>query len=145
MTQEALRSRVDAHLTTHHGCRVSGALSGLECSTGGYPTDRPGSGGYLGPPGGVPGTPVPPLALTSGRGVRYYLLVVLVGGRLYALAHGVRQKVAHLGVAAGAAVWGVDVVEGTRHTTHTLLKVWLRNTHPKTKCSLLPNTVCQGV
>ena len=34
-------------------------------------------------------------------------------GRLYALAHGVRQKVAHLGVAAGAAVWGVDVVEGT--------------------------------
>ena len=41
------------------------------------------------------------------------LLVVLVGGRLYALAHGVRQKVAHLGVAAGAAVWGVDVVEGT--------------------------------
>ncbi len=41
------------------------------------------------------------------------MLVVLVGGRLYALAHGVRQKVAHLGVAAGAAVWGVDVVEGT--------------------------------
>ena len=41
------------------------------------------------------------------------LLAVLVGGRLYALAHGVRQKVAHLGVAAGAAVWGVDVVEGT--------------------------------
>ena len=40
-------------------------------------------------------------------------MVVLVGGRLYALAHGVRQKVAHLGVAAGAAVWGVDVVEGT--------------------------------
>ena len=39
--------------------------------------------------------------------------MVLVGGRLYALAHGVRQKVAHLGVAAGAAVWGVDVVEGT--------------------------------
>ena len=38
------------------------------------------------------------------------LVVVLVGGRLYALAHGVRQKVAHLGVAAGAAVWGVDVV-----------------------------------
>ncbi len=35
-------------------------------------------------------------------------MVVLVGGRLYALAHGVRQKVAHLGVAAG-----VDVVEGT--------------------------------
>ena len=35
------------------------------------------------------------------------LLVVLVGGRLYALAHGVRQKVAHLGVAAGAAVRGV--------------------------------------
>ena len=32
------------------------------------------------------------------------LLVVLVGGRLYALAHGVRQKVAHLGVAASAAV-----------------------------------------
>ena len=47
-------------------------------------------------------------------GIRLYylweeLLVVLVGGRLYALAHGVRQKVAHLGVAAGAAVWGVDV------------------------------------
>ena len=43
------------------------------------------------------------------------LSVVLVGGRLNALAHahGVRQKVAHLGVAAGAAVWGVDVVEGT--------------------------------
>ena len=41
------------------------------------------------------------------------LLVVLVGRRLYALAHVVRQKVAHLGVAAGAAVWGVDVVEGT--------------------------------
>ena len=41
------------------------------------------------------------------------LLVVLVGGRLYTLAHGVWQKVAHLGVAAGAAVWGVDVVEGT--------------------------------
>ena len=40
-------------------------------------------------------------------------MVVLVGGRMYALAHGVRQKVAHLGVAAGAAVWGVDVVEGT--------------------------------
>ena len=39
--------------------------------------------------------------------------MVLVGGQLYALAHGVRQKVAHLGVAAGAAVWGVDVVEGT--------------------------------
>ena len=39
--------------------------------------------------------------------------MVLVGRRLYALAHGVRQKVAHLGVAAGAAVWGVDVVEGT--------------------------------
>ena len=39
--------------------------------------------------------------------------MVLVGGRLYALAHGVRQKVAHLGVVAGAAVWGVDVVEGT--------------------------------
>ena len=36
-----------------------------------------------------------------------------MGGQLYALAHGVRQKVAHLGVAAGAAVWGVDVVEGT--------------------------------
>ena len=36
-------------------------------------------------------------------------MVVLVGERLYALAHGVRQKVAHLGVAAGAAVWGVDV------------------------------------
>ena len=28
--------------------------------------------------------------------------MVLVGGRLYALVHGVRQKVAHLGVAAGA-------------------------------------------
>ena len=39
--------------------------------------------------------------------------MVLVGGRLYALAHGVRQKVAHLGVAAGAAVWDVDAVEGT--------------------------------
>ena len=39
--------------------------------------------------------------------------MVLVGGRLYALAHGVRQKVAHLGVAADAAAWGVDVVEGT--------------------------------
>ena len=42
--------------------------------------------------------------------------MVLVGGRLHALAHGVRQKkVAHfgLGVAADAAVWGVDVVEGT--------------------------------
>ena len=40
--------------------------------------------------------------------------MVLVGGRLYALAlvHGVRQKVAHLGVAADAAAWGVDVVEG---------------------------------
>ena len=37
-------------------------------------------------------------------------MVVLVGGRLCALAHGVRQKVAHPGVAAGAAVWGVDVV-----------------------------------
>ena len=32
---------------------------------------------------------------------------------MYALAHSVRQKVAHLGVAAGAAAWGVDVVEGT--------------------------------
>ena len=40
-------------------------------------------------------------------------MVVLVGGRMYALAHGVRQKMAHLGVAAGAVVWGVDVVEGT--------------------------------
>ena len=36
------------------------------------------------------------------------ILVVLVGGRLYALAHGVRQKLAHFGVAAGAAVRGVD-------------------------------------
>ena len=77
MTQEALRSRVDAHLTTHHGCRVSGALSGLECSTGGYPTDRPGSGGYLGPPGGVPGTPVPPLAHRSGNGYNLVLILVL--------------------------------------------------------------------
>jgi len=31
----------------------------------------------------------------------------------YALAHGVRQKVAHLGVVAGTAVWSVDVAEGT--------------------------------
>ena len=36
-----------------------------------------------------------------------------MGGWLYALPNGVRQKVAHLGVAAGAAVWSVDVVEGT--------------------------------
>ena len=39
--------------------------------------------------------------------------MVLVGGRLHALAHGVRQKVAHLGVVAGTAVWSVDVAEGT--------------------------------
>ena len=39
--------------------------------------------------------------------------MALVGGRLYALAHCVRQKVVHLGVAAGAAAWGVDVVEET--------------------------------
>lgn len=39
--------------------------------------------------------------------------MILVGGRMYALAHGVWQKVAHLDVAAGAAVWGVNVVEGT--------------------------------
>ena len=41
-------------------------------------------------------------------------LVVLVGGRLYALAHGVRQKFAHFGVAAGAAVRGVDAAEVER-------------------------------
>ena len=39
-------------------------------------------------------------------------MVVLVGGRLYALAHGVRQKIAHHSVAAGATVWDVNVVEG---------------------------------
>ena len=45
-----------------------------------------------------------------------------MGGRLYALAHGVRQKVAHLGVAAGATVWGVDVVEGTLAPTKPRMK-----------------------
>ena len=40
--------------------------------------------------------------------------MVLVGGRLYALAHGVRQKFAHFGVAAGAAVRGVDAAEVER-------------------------------
>ena len=34
-----------------------------------------------------------------------------MGGRLYALAHGVQQKFAHFGVAAGAAVRGVDAAE----------------------------------
>ena len=42
------------------------------------------------------------------------LFVVLVGGRLYALAHGVRQKLAHFGVAAGAAVRSVDAAEVER-------------------------------
>ena len=37
--------------------------------------------------------------------------MVLVGGRLYVLAHGVRQKLAHVGVVAGAAVRGVDAAE----------------------------------
>ena len=53
--------------------------------------------------------------------IYYYLLffsdeflVVLVGGRLYALAHGVRQKFAQFGVAAGAAVRGVDAAEVER-------------------------------
>ena len=40
--------------------------------------------------------------------------MVLVGGRLHALAHGVRQKLAHFGVAAGAAVRGVDTAEVER-------------------------------
>ena len=56
-------------------------------------------------------TTVPLLRSTRARVTNYFLweelFVDLVGGRLYALAHGVRQKVAHLGVAAGAAVWGV--------------------------------------
>ena len=39
-----------------------------------------------------------------------------MGGRLYALAHGVRQKLAHVGVAAGAAVRGVDAAEIERLT-----------------------------
>ena len=34
-----------------------------------------------------------------------------MGGRLYALAHGVRQKLAHFGVAAGAAVRGINGME----------------------------------
>ena len=44
------------------------------------------------------------------------ILVVLVGGRLYALAlaHGVRQKFAHFGVAAGAAGRGMDAAEVER-------------------------------
>ena len=42
------------------------------------------------------------------------LLAVLVGGRLYALAHGVRQKFAHFGVAAGAAVRGMGAAEVER-------------------------------
>ena len=37
-----------------------------------------------------------------------------MGGRLHALAHGVRQKFAHFGVAAGAAVRGVDATEVER-------------------------------
>ena len=39
------------------------------------------------------------------------LLEVLVGGQLYALAHGVRQKLAHVGVAVGAAVRDVDAAD----------------------------------
>ena len=40
--------------------------------------------------------------------------MVLVGGRLYSLAHGAQKiKVTHLSVAAGLAVWGVDAKDST--------------------------------
>ena len=51
--------------------------------------------------------------------------MVLVGGRLYALAHGVRQKLARFGVAAGAAVQGVDDEITAGHH-----KVWSRWNSP---------------